>query len=348
MRFGKNVFCMLMLGVFAVSMLTGCRGKTDNISKGLKFLEAGNEEDARAALDEAASKGEDEKLLERAEGIYAMSKGDHAGAIEHFNKAISLSNGYVTDEDIDISYYLMAAREKTGDREGAIETISAILGLRPKDYMGYFIRGRLYIESDSYDDGIRDFNRAVDNAPQGPDIYLQIYEYLNSKGYDEAAENYLSQASSKDYKLSDFQKGRIAYYHGDYEAARDYLEKARLQDDSNVILYLGMTYEALGSASFAESLYKTYIENHPEDVAVLNRLGICRMAVGDYDGARDAFESALEIQGGGMTQDLEFNLIVALEHCGDFGRAKEKMKDYEKHYTLTEAEEKEKQFLSTR
>jgi len=344
----KSLSGLILFGLLTAVCLTGCRGETDNISKALSALENGNTDDARASLDEAVKKEEDEKLLERAEGIYDMTQGNYEGAIDHFNKAISLSNGYVKEEDIDISYYLMAAKEKTGDRQGAIETISAILGMRPKDYMGYFIRGRLNIESDLYDDGIRDFNRAVDNAPEGPDMYLRIYEYLNSNGYDEAAQNYLSQASSLDYKLTDYQKGRIAYYHGDYEAARDYLEKARLQDDGDVILYLGMTYEALGSASFAESLYKTYIEAHPDDVAVLNRLGICRMAINDFEGARHAFEDALDVKGGGMRQDLEFNLIVALEKCGEFDEARAKMDEYAKHYSLTEAEEKEKKFLSTR
>ena len=328
-------------------MLGACSPGSDHISQALESVRAGEWEQAGELLDEAQEAGEDGELLARARGILAMSRGSYEDAVGYFRDALSLAGTRAGDTEFDISFYLMSAQEKLGRINEAIETCSAILGLRPFDSETWFLRGRLNIENDSYEEGIRDFNRAVDTyGKDGPDMYIRIYEFLMQKGYSDAAEDYLARAGNASGRFTDLQKGALAYCKGDYESARDFLEKARSSSDEGVILYLGRTYEALEDYGFAASLYKSYIEKHPEDMTIQNQYGMCLMTLEKYDEALEVFEKALEDGGGDMRENLSYNRIVACERLGDFERATSLIKEYVKDNPGDEDAAREAEFLT--
>ncbi len=337
---------LILICLTAGVVLTGCSGGTENVSAAMSHIAEGSLKEAEDSLEAAKQNKEDAQLIERAEGILCMSRGEYEEAIPHFEQALAQSPGRVGDPEIDISYYLMSAQEKTGQLDEAINTCSAIIGMRPQDAEACFLRGQLNIKNDLYDDALRDFNRAVDLKGNDPDMYLRIYEFLNENGYDEAARYYLDQAQKLNGHFSDYQKGKMAYCAGDYELARDYLEKARMSEEEGVILYLGRTYEALGDYNFAASLYRTYSEKHPEDAQILGQLALCSIAIEDYEAAMEAVEKGLEVGDEGMKKSLEFDRIVILEHMGNFEEAKKQVKDYVKAYPDDEAGKKEKDFLT--
>ena len=332
--------------ITAMVSLTGCKAKSELVGLAVADIESDDEEAAAEHLQQAADAGEDEQLIARAAGILAMKQGDYVEAVKQFEKAVSLAEGNVTELEFDISYYLMSAQQKAGLYDDSIQTCSAIIGLKPKDPELYFIRGELNLEKGNYDDSIRDFNRAVDNCGEDPDMYIRIYEYLAGKGFDEAAQNYLDSARSLSGKFTDFQKGRLAFCAGDYELARDYLEKARMSEEEGVILYLGRTYEALGDMSFAESLYSTYVEKHPEDGAVYNQLGLCRIEMEEYEKALEAFEKGIESGSASVRQALLFNRVTACERMGDVEKAKKLIKEYVKEYPSDADGNREERFLT--
>jgi len=192
------------------------------------------------------------------------------------------------------------------------------------------------------------YEKHDDYYNQNPDIYVKIYETLANSDYEEQGQDYIDQAMALDMKFTDFQKGKLLFCKGDYEAARTSLEKARLTEEPGVILYLGRTYEALGDSNYAASLYKTYIEKKPDDVDVLNQLGLCLIESKDYDGALAAFQSALNVEGCSITQTLKFNEIVAYEYKADFKQAAVLMKTYLESYPDDETAKREYIFLKSR
>lgn len=328
-------------------MLNGCGVKSEMIDTALEMTQKQDYSGSMAQLEQAEENGEDAQLIARARGINSIGMTRYDEAATYFQEALDLSKGKVTDLELDISYYLAVAQYKSGQYEAAAQTYSAILGMKPGDAGTYYLRGAAYIENEQKEEALRDLNLAIDNDKKNPDLYIKIYELLDRKGYKDEGLDFLSRAVNLDTKFTDFQKGKLYYYQGDYESARSSLEKARGTEEG-VTLYLGRTYEALGDMNYAGSLYKTYLEKNPEDVEVLNQLGLCQMAVGDYDGALQSFEKGLSVEGNTIVQTLMFNEIVAYEYKNDFQKAAVLMKNYLSMYPDDEAAVRENNFLKTR
>lgn len=342
----KALFGAITIGLCLT--LTGCKAKNEFVNSALASAENQNYSEASELLTKAEENGEDPKQIARARGIISIGTASYDEAIDYFETALTYSKGKVKAIEYDISYYLAVAQYKSGKISEAIDTYSAILDMKDNDADTYFMRGKLRLESDLYDDAIRDFNSAVDNDKKNPDMYVKIYEALSNFGYDEQGQDYIDQAMALDMKFTDFQKGKLLFCKGDYDSARTSLEKARQTDEPGVILYLGRTYEALGDSNYAASLYKTYIEKKPDDVDVLNQLGLCLIESQDYDGALSAFQSALNVEGCSIIQTLKFNEIVTYEYKADFKQAAVLMKAYLDAYPDDETAQREYIFLKSR
>ena len=148
--------------------------------------------------------------------------------------------------------------------------------------------------------------------------------------------------------ISDYDMGRMSYYMGDYEKARDYLSKMDSSKDYGAALYLGRTYEALGDYNYASGIYAAYTENDQTKAEIYNQLGLCRMQMKEYTAALEAFQAAMNIEDNGMMQSLKFNEIVAYEYMGDFKTASALMNSYLKSYPDDETAKREYEFLRTR
>lgn len=343
----KKYLCIGIIALMAITT-TGCGKKNVSVDAAMASIEALEFEDASKLLDQAETDGENPRLINRARGLVAMGMADYEGAVTFFTDALQDSTGMVENFDFDTSYYLAAAEYKLGKFEDAEQTYTAIIGLRPKEAIAYYLRGTSYISEDKRDEALRDFNAAIDIDKKNPDLYIRIYESLDDAGYHDEGKDYLDRAQALDVKLTDFQKGRLYYCSGDYEEARTYLEKARMAGDDSAVLYLGRAYEALGDLNYAASLYKTYLEKYPGDTLICNQLGLCRMNFGDYEGALEAFEDGLESDDGSIRQTLRFNEIVAYEYMSDFKKAAVLMQGYMTDYPDDAEAKREYDFLKNR
>ncbi|MCR5775245.1 MAG: tetratricopeptide repeat protein [Lachnospiraceae bacterium] len=340
---GATCFLLIITG------LAGCGAGTAHIQEADALIENGSYSEALDSLEVAENSGEDKRLIHRSRGIAYMGLSDYYTAIEEFIAALSLSNGYVRDMDIDISYYLAVAQYRTGDISAANETYSAIIAIDPGESDAYYLRGRTYLMLQDIDNAKSDFDKAVKLSPDDPDLYVQIFEAMSGAGLADDGKRYLKSAMELNTKLTSFQKGRLYYCMGDYEGARQSLESAVSEgNDTEAILYLGRTYEALGDTNYAASLYRSYLEGDPGNAQVMNQLGLCLIDLNDYNGALDAFEKGINIGDPAMDQSLRFNQITAYEYTGDFDRAKTLMADYLAKYPGDEEAIRENDFLSTR
>ena len=344
----KTVLLIVFTSLF---LLSGCdsRAKESDLEAAYTQIEACEYEGALAALDIAEESGEDMAYILRARGVANMGLTNYEEAVEQFIAALGYSDWRIDDFDIDVNYYLADTYERMGKDSEAIDTYSAILGIREKDMLAHYRRGRVRLRQNDHDGALEDFERALKLEPDNYDLRIEIAGRLTESGYEDEGRSYLEQfLAEKEKKLSDFDKGRIYFYMEDYAPAKTYFEEARDDDDQSTILFLGKTYEMLGDYNYATSTYQNYLSKHPEAALIHNQLGLSRLESGDYAGAKEAFQTARNLNNTGIDQTLSFNEIVACEYTGDFNQAKVLMEAYIKKYPDDEAAKREALFLSTR
>ncbi len=339
---------MLIITTFALFALCGCNGEKADTAV-IEAIQAGDYDTAGSVADSVIAATGGDKLTYRAKGIALLGQGEYAGAMDSFIKALSCSNGIVTAEDIDISYYLAVAEYKNGDLDAAHATTDAVIGMRPKDDAAYYLRGKIELAQHDKESALRDFDSTVSLAPTNYDRFVGIYEELHANGYDAEAASYLEKAISAGNKLSDYNKGVLEYYLGSYTDARNDLENAKKSENNeNLTLYLGKTYEALGDDGYAMSLYEEYIRENSSAGRIYEQLATCRLNKGEYQNALDVIEAGLSLGNGEGVQGMMYDRIVAYEMLYDFESAKKSMDEYLALYPDDEAAIRENVFLSSR
>lgn len=296
-------------------------------------------------------KKEDKMTLKEAyrmDGIEALDDERYDKAIELFLLALKESNGFVKEIDFDINYYLGYAYYQNGEYEKSIETFDSVLAMKDKETEAYYYRALANLKLQRLSEAEADFLKVTAKNPSNYDTYIDIYFCLCDAGYEEIGSNYLLATLENGKNMSEYDKGRICYYLGDYSNARVCLEKAKDMSDPDTILMLGKTYEAIDDYSYAASLYNTYISDKGNNAAVYNQLGVCRLKMNDYEAAQNAFTSGLNLQDPAWEQELLYNQAITYEYMLDFSEAYEKMGIYLEKYPKDEDAKREYEFLSTR
>ena len=342
----KKVLFSVLLSI-CIYMFTGCGEKNEYVSVGMQSVENNQYNEAIASFEKAIEKGEDLRLVYRGLGIAYMGLADYEKAIEYFLLALENSNGVVDSMDFDVNYYLAAAYYKNGQMKECENTYDAIVDLDSQDAIAYELRGKVRLETGRYEEAKEDFDKAIELEPKDYDLLLEIYSVLDSEGYGAAGVGYLQTALEMGKKsMTDTQKGMVYYYMGDYEMARQFLEKSK-NTGKQAITYLGMTYEKLGDYNYACSLYNNYLLSE-EDAQLYNQLGMCKMQMEEYEQALAAFHSGMKLENCPCLQSLKFNEIVAYVYLGEFQKAAVLMESYLLTYPDDEEAKREQQFLSTR
>jgi len=344
-----KVFCVIICSLFPIFLMTGCKGDNENIAEGMKYVA---ELDYTAALEcfaEAEDEGEDAKLLARGRGIAYMGMTRYEEAIECFLEALSHSNGIVEDVDYDINLYLAAVYTKTGQYAEAEEIYNAVLAMRPKEVEVLFLRGSVRLNQGNYEGAKEDMDKVVEMDGKNFERIIHIYEIMEAGGYKDSGQGYLTDAlQTYEKDMSNFEKGRMLFYMGEYKKAYIALEEAKNEGGVEAYLYLGRAYEATGDYNYAESVYNSYLTKVGEDARVYNQLGLCEARKGEYEEALKSFQAGLDEDDPSVRQVLLFNEIVAYEHLGEFEKAATLMKEYLAVYPDDELAEREYEFLSTR
>ncbi|MBO4808870.1 MAG: tetratricopeptide repeat protein [Lachnospiraceae bacterium] len=343
----RYILAILSLSVF----LTACGENEDelHLSEGMGAIERMEYESALEAFAQAEEAGENERLIKRGQGLAYMGLTRYEDAVNAFLECLSLSDGVVQDVDFDVNYYLATAYLKMGNPAMAESTFDAILGLRKNEMDAYYLRGVARLEQDNYTKAKEDFDVVIAKYPKDCDKLIDIVDALNQNGYGEIGKDYLNRMLT-DYgnRLSDYDLGRVYYYLGEYAQACRYLETAKGEGSADACLYLGKSYEATGDYNYAISVYNDYLVKDTTNASVYNQMGLCKIKMSDYQGALEAFQSAMQIEDNGMMQTLAFNEIVAYEHLGEFKQASVLMENYVRTYPDDTEAAREYDFLKTR
>lgn len=336
------ILCMLM------ACLTGC-GSKENITAGMEKIKELDYQEAFACFDLAETQGEDAKQIARGRGIASLGMAQYPQAEEYFLEALNCSNGIIEDMDYDINLYLATVYSKQEKYSQAEEVYNAILALKPKETEVVFLRGLVRLKLDKYMMAKEDMDYVVAKDPKNFERVIQIYEAMEGAGYKDAGQGYLTDAlQNYEKQLSNFDKGRMYFYMGEYTKAYAALEEAKKDGGLEAYLYLGKAYESTGDYNYASSVYNTYLAKEGEDAWIYNQLGLCEMKKGNYRDALNAFQAGLQLEGMEMQQSLLFNEIAAYEYLGEFEQAKGLMVSYLTKYPDDEAAVREYGFLSSR
>lgn len=346
----KKKWYIAIVAALVAAVFSGCgKAGNENISAGMEMIAALEYDSALTSFQTAREAKEDERLILRGEGLAYMGKTMYEEASQSFEQALSLSNGRVAGLDYDINYYLATAYYKLGEKDKAAGVYDAITALKSDARDAYYLRGVIRTEQGNLDAAREDFDSTIALNSKDYDRLIEIYSVLAANGFREVGQEYLQAAMDAGTKdMTNYEKGRICYYLEDYENARTYLEKARDESGYEAVLVLGKTYEILGDNNYAISVYNNYLDNGEENPQVYNQLGLCKMNMGDYQGALNAFQAAMKIEDNGMMQTLKMNEIIAYEYLGEYRQAEVLMGSYLKTYPDDQMAQREHTFLKTR
>lgn len=346
----KLRFCMgaVVIG----TLLCGCGQKDVQLTdRGMEALMQQDYKGAIANFEQAILAKEDLEENYRGAGLAYMGIGDYEAAVDAFDKALSYAGMFPGDLEYDINYYMAIAYYKMEEYDAAISIYDAIIDMRPKDTNAYFLRGSMKLYLQDVDAAILDFDQAVGMDSKNYSVYLDVYDCLKEHGYDAQAQGYLDQILLADsQEFSEYDKGRLAYYNGEYQKACNYLEHVRQQGeaDEKLIVLLGECYKLQGFYEYAAVVYDAYVSESP-DPEIYNQMGLCYVEQGNYAAALSAFQRGIEIkENNTCLQTLKLNEIACYEYMYEFDMAAQKMQEYLAVYPSTEELEKEYAFLTTR
>lgn len=346
----KNRISGALAVVLLAGALAGCGNAVgENITLGMQQIEQMEYEEALKSFEAATVNKENQQLIYRGEGIAYMGLTDYENAAACLEKALGLSDARLGQIDYDINYYLATAYYRGGQTDKAIAVYQAITDLRPEEKDAWYLKGTLELEQGKVEAAQADFDRAVSAGKTDYDLLIDIFCSCSKYGETELGNAYLQAVLEDDsLRLSDYDKGRMSFYLGNYEDARVSLEKVKDSYGVSAVSLLGQAYEKLGDYNYAASVYSTYLETKQPDAEIYNQLGLCKLKVGDYEAALNAFQAGLAIEGNNVMQSLRFNEIVAYEYLGEFDRAKLSLQQYLTLYPDDEKAQRENIFLQTR
>lgn len=346
----REKLCGLLLGCMMAGFLIGCGSKAnENVAQGMQLIEQLSYEEALSSFEAAIVNKEDMQQIYRGQGLACMGLTDYENAAAYLEQALALSGMRPDKLDYDINYYLATAYYRGGHLDKAVAVYQAIADLAPEEKNAWYLKGTIELEQGKQEQAQSDFDRAVQTAKNDYDLLIDIFCSCSKYGYTDIGAAYLQTVLGDDtLRISDYDKGRMSFYLGDYEQARLCLEKAKDNKGAAAATLLGQTYEKMGDFNYAASVYSTYLETKNPDAEIYNQLGLCKLKVGEYEAALAAFQAGLAIDGNTVMQSLKFNEIVAYEHLGNFDKAKLSMEQYLAQYPDDEKAQREYVFLKTR
>lgn len=348
----KKVLLSIAWLLTILCLLCGCKKGNAHTQEGLEAIKNLDYSLAKQCFDEAIAAGEDLEKAYRGLGLSYLAVTDYENAIASFENALKNAGMFATKKETDINYYLATAQYKSGDFEGALKTLDALSKMEEKQAEVYFMRGSIEMQKDQYEQAVNDLNLAISNSKNSIRMIIDVYQVFAQNGRETEGRAYLANAvDTRLDQMSDYEKGVIYYYMSDYENARNFLESSRSEGNKNAetLLMLGKTYEQLGDSNYAAGLYSNYIEEKGADPLIYNQLGLCKLTIGAYEEALNAFNAGIAMEEGNtVMQQLKYNQIVAYEYLSDFKKAATLMADYLKIYPDDATAAREYEFLKTR
>lgn len=328
----------------------GCgKDKADQYyESGIKAVEAEEYQEAIADLEQVIGAGKRLPEAYRAYGIAWLRMESYPEAIAAFSRSLNSMDDENEAFEKDVMFYLAQARLLSGDIDKTLEVYSDILKKGP-DRQAFFLRGRVYIGQNDYENARKDFIRALEDC-EDYNLYINIYLLYEEKNKAVEGNEYLELALSMEPETGEdhYHRGRIYEYQKDYENAKAELIEAMKLEYEDAMLLLGRIYLEMDDPTSARSMYQEYLAESENGARAYNGLAICDIYEENYDAALGNIQKGLAENNEDERRGLLYNEIVAYEYKKDFVTAKEKMNAFLELYPDDAEALRENEFLSTR
>ena len=305
---------------------------------------------AADAVNSALALEPESRYVLRAQGILYFKTGKYDEAISCFNKCLDKTGHYVTDLEYDVLMYKADAQMSINALEEAAETYTVLIETQSNDSQFYFWRARAYIALGDEAKAVSDFEDYI-SCIGNYEAYIQVYYELKSSGYEESAENILNRALKlSDSSVSDYKyRGMIYYIIGDYnKAITEYQKISENEKNSEICIYEGIAFEAIGDLDNASDFYEAAVEKGGGDAALFYEIAVCHMNLEHYDDAIYYITRGIETGDTEYKEKLMYLEIICYEYSNKYGSAVESVNSYIENFGSSEELEHELAFLRTR
>lgn len=192
-------------------------------------------------------------------GVALQILGRYDDAIDIFRRRLDIST------DFDCAIMCAMTYEMISDYENTEKMYHLAMDLEPQNIMVIESHGATCIELERYDDALADFNLALSLDPQSPDAY--------------------------------YGRGRTFFCLGNIEKALEDLPEAVRLDGNNVLAWSMLGQVKLFQENYFEALdcFDRALEISP-DLLIYDFRACARRGVGDYDGALEDINLAMEFE----------------------------------------------------
>jgi tetratricopeptide (TPR) repeat protein len=195
------------------------------------------------------------------QGTEYYNKGLYPDAIKYYSIVLKL-------EPLSHSAYTFRgmAKDKTGDKKGALEDFNQAVVINPKYGTAYYQRGLLKKNMEDTPGALKDFNEAIEYEPKLPRAF--------------------------------FQRALINGNAGNYKSAVEDLNlvlEMEPKPSSNTYFYRAKYRKQLGDPKGALEDYQKAIELNPKSSVAYNNRGTVKEGLNDYKGALEDYNKALEL-----------------------------------------------------
>ena len=348
----KNKIWRILAALLAALSLTGC-GETQiatSYEDGMEALRTGDYATAEALFQIAVDIDGREAEGHRGLGIIAVRQDRCEEAADYFSMALNEIPDYKDSAAFreDILFYQAEAWHRLGQNDKAMSNYNQLLDGKNAG-RAYLLRGKLYAEDGKFGQAGQDFRKAVERDGDY-EVYLQIYEVYTSNNRQADGAAFLKEGIRKKPSTAEeyYELGRISYVLGEYEEAKQYLERAVREDVSGALTLLGRVYLEENDIEKARELFREGAAAEDSQGVGYNGLALCALYEEQYDEAINYIKSGMATLNGNVKEALRFNEIVAYECKLDFETAAARMDSFLKLYPDNEDALRENLFIQSR
>lgn len=286
----------------------------------------------------------------KTQGLDALNKGNYKEAVELFDEALKMSEGTVSDTEIDICYCKAAAQFNANDKEGAIKTYTALVDYDSKNPYPYFLRGSVYLKSGEKNPAFNDYKEAIKIDEKNYDLYIAIYENLKAMNFEKEGEEFLNIALEKSGDSAEdcLARGKIYTLVKQYDAARTAFEKADEKGAEDAKIYLADLYLEEGNESKCDEILEGVKKDGNPSAMACNAIATMELKRNNPNEALIYINKGLEKLITKNKKELLKNRIAATEKLGQFNEAYQYAVEYLEEYPQDVDVVRELEFLSSR
>ncbi|HEV2453956.1 MAG TPA: tetratricopeptide repeat protein, partial [Verrucomicrobiae bacterium] len=245
-------------------------------------------------------------------GKVLTSEGKLDAAIQHFHQALQLD-----PENAGVLNNLSVALAAQGKVNEAVQGLDHALRLKPEDADAYYNLGNIYAARADFDDAAQNYEEALEINPDFAEALCNFGLILARQGkLPEAIEQYERAIRVKPHYLDALNDlGGALAAQGDISAAASYYQQALdlKPDDANTLNNLGVILARQNKLDDAIKCFTRAIQLNPNDPSSFNNLGIALSSQGKMAEAIENLQQALVLARAQNNTELEESIRARLD-----------------------------------